>query len=116
MSDIATIRREARLAVHSAFATPALYQDETLAEPVEVAVRWHNRATTLGDLDGGGYAEVVARIDRVIFDREALAELPVTPRRGGTLTLTDHDDLVLKLDSKDPHDGPVTETWTVTRP
>lgn len=116
MSGIVAIRRDARKAVHAAFATAALYTDATLDIPVAVTVRWHNKAALYGDVESSGYAEIVARIDRVIFDREVLAALPLVPRRGGTLTLTEIGNQVLTLDTRDPIDGPVTEAWAVTRP
>lgn len=119
MSDWASIKAEARKAVHDAFAIPATYAGPSdIDDVVEgLRVRWHPAGVRLGDLAGAaGYAEVVTASDRVIFDRTHLTALGLTPTRGGIVTLTvAGDTLALRLDTKADSDGPVTETWMVTR-
>jgi hypothetical protein len=50
----------------------------------------------------------------VKFSVEELTTLGLTPARGATVALTAYD-LTVKLDLREPADGPVAETWLVTR-
>ena len=115
MTSFAQIKRDARRAVHETFAVAATFQDDTMTDPVDLRVRFHSsRVNMIGDLGGQGYAEVESRIDKIIFDVEALAALPVVPCRGATITIPDYG-LTLVLEQKEPSSGPINETWTVTR-
>ena len=114
-SRITELKARARRDIHGAFCVPAQYTDETLTEPVDVTVRWHHRIDRFGDLDSGGYAEVVDGIERLIFNRDELAEKGVQLRRRGAVTLTEPEwaGAVLRLDTREPYDGPVEEIWGV---
>lgn len=113
MSDWYDIRRQARRDVHAAFSVSAEYNDSSLAEPVELQVRWHNRfGVPTGDIAGGDYAQVIETIDRIVFDIDELTEKSVTPRRGGQVTLTDYDK-TFTLDVREPNSGPGVIVWTV---
>lgn len=78
-------------------------------------VRWHDRFTTaVGDIGGGEYARVFENIDKIIFDIDELTEKTLTPQRGGKVTLTDYG-FTFTLDVREPNDGPLKVTWTVTK-
>jgi hypothetical protein len=112
----AQLKLDARRAVRDTFAVEATYQDDTMIEPVSLRVRYHTRRTApFADLEGQGFTEVVENIDRVIFDAEALAALPVVPCRGAVVSFPDYAGVCVYLDARAPYDGPVTEAWTVTR-
>ncbi len=106
-----------RRAVHDALAVEATYsplaEDE---DDVTLNVRWHAAGERLqGDLQGQGYAEVIADKDRIIFDAAQLETLEVVPQRGDRIIFTDPEIGELVLEARLPTDGPVTVTWEVTR-
>lgn len=123
--DWSSIKASTRRAVHDTFKVRALYQDRTMPQPVSVSIRWHNKIGIIGQETNQGYAEVIEGVDRIIFNREELAKtlystgtgLPVTPIKGGTVTLLDdyYNRAVLCLDSREPIVGPVDEVWNVVR-
>lgn len=117
MARLAEIKAKARKAVHAAFSYAATYQDDTLDAAVDVDVRWHNRLVMTGDYDSSGYANIIDGIERIIFDRDQLGTLGVTPVRGGKVTLTEAgmNGTVLILDSKEKKVGPLEEKWVVVR-
>lgn len=53
MAGIRDIKREARSALHTAMAVPALYVPVTGATPVPVTVRVHTKYDAAGQLNGG---------------------------------------------------------------
>lgn len=111
----AQVKRDARRAVHDTFAVSAEYRDDSMVDPVPLRVRFHTqRVSPFGDLNGQGFADVIENADRVVFDLEALAALPVVPCRGGVLVFPDYG-LTLVLDQREAVSGPINETWTVTR-
>lgn len=105
----------ARRTVHSYLSVGALYAHSTLAEPVELRVRWHNKIARYGDLEDGGYAEVVEGINRVIFDADELNKKGVVLMKGAHVTLTDPEfnNAVLVLDTAEPRVGPIEIIWGV---
>lgn len=117
MARHAAIKAKMRKAVHAAFSYSATYKDGTLDAAVEVQVRWHNRLVMLGDYDSSGYANVIDGIERIIFDRDELGTLGVTPRRGGKVVITEEgmNNTELTLDSREKNVGPLEEKWVVTR-
>lgn len=109
------LRARARRVVHDMFATAALYRSHTGGPHVPMNVRFHTKiAQPYGDLSGEGYAEVITNIERVVFDRDALAAASVEPERGDEVLITSTG-VTLLLDTKDPDSGPVVEAWSVTR-
>lgn len=118
MPSHAEIKARARKAVHAAFSYSATYQDGSLDAAVPVSVRWHNRLVMLGDYQDGGYANVVDGIEKVIFNREELLALGISPRRTGVVTITEpgFNNTQLILDVLEKYVGPVEETWMVVRP
>lgn len=114
---LAEIKRQARKAVHTAFRRAALYAaPDSVDDPVEVGVRWHAAGARIGALGSDGYAEMVSTSDRIIFDAEELADLGVTPVRGGVVTVTDEDPQIsFRLDVQSETDGPIVQAWTVIR-
>jgi hypothetical protein len=113
VSDWFSLRTQAQRDIHAAFAVRGLYTDATVAEPVELAVRWHSRfGLPVGDISGGDYAGVLESIDRLVFSRAELAEKSLTMRRGGKVMLPDYN-YTFGLDVREPNTGPVNEVWTV---
>lgn len=106
------MKAQARRAVHELAAVPASYIDSTLAEPVAVAVRWHNKVTRLEVGDSGDYADVLASVDRLVFSADELAAKTLTLRRNGTVTITKYG-AVFKLDHPQSPDGPHNVYWGV---
>lgn len=104
-----------RQALHECLAVPARYQDDSLDMPVDVTVRWHTKVDRFGDLENGGYAEVIEGINRLIFNRAQLDELGIKPCRGGEVTIlaTGYENVTLVLVTMEPYDGPVEEVWNV---
>lgn len=105
----------ARRTVHTYLSVGASYAHPTLAEPVELRVRWHNKIARYGDLEDGGYAEIVEGINRLIFDAAELDEKGVVPAKGALVTLTDPEfnNAVLVLDTAEPRVGPIEVIWGV---
>jgi hypothetical protein len=107
------IRTKARRDVHAAFSVPGLYEDPSTAEPVELAVRWHNQfGIPTGDVAGGNYAQILETVDRIVFDGPELVEKGLTLRRGGKITLVEYG-LTFELDVREPNTSPGTVVWTV---
>lgn len=113
----ADIKAYARQTVQATFGREATYAAPgSVADPVAVRVRWHAAGARVGDLSSGGYADIVTTNDRVIFDQAELDALGVTPERGGLVTITDEvPALVLRLDTQAEKDGPIVNSWIVTR-
>lgn len=101
----------ARQAVHDTLAVPSSYSDSTLQAPVPVTVRHHTRVSAHGAADSE-YADVLEGINRLVFDRAALAAAGVTLRRGGRVTIPVYG-ITLELDQREPDDGPVNAYWSV---
>lgn len=123
--DLAETKRKARQALHGLAGVRALYTGpEDGAEPVGLFVRWHAKhAVPMGDLDNQGYAELMAGIDRLVFNESNLAApvqddgttaTAVTLRRNGTVEFPQYS-AAFTLDQRDPSDGPENVYWTVTR-
>lgn len=107
------LKAETRRIVHDTFAGASLYSDVTLSTPVALNVRWHNKIARNGELESGGYAEVVEGVERVIFDREELQKKGVQVRAHGLVVL--EDGTRLRLQVSEPVVGPITLTWEVAR-
>ena len=101
----ADLKAQARQAVHDTLAVPAFY------EGVPITVRHHTRSLVHGDI-GGEYASIQEGINRLVFDRNALADAGVTLVRGGVVTIPVYG-LALELDQPEAEDGPVTAHWQV---
>lgn len=108
------IRTDARRAIHSQFAIPATYADSIQTVPVPLTVRWHGLSIqAVGDLDGAGYAEVLERVDRLIFNREELDAATLTLQPMGTVTVSALGNSAFSLVSFVPRDGPIEVIWRV---
>jgi hypothetical protein len=117
VSEFASWKAEARRAAHDTFAVAATYQDASLPEPVALRVRWHNKVANV--TGNGDYATMIETAERIVFDRDELAEKGVSPVRGGVVTLTAYarGDVspAVWLDTREPYDGQINETWNVAR-
>lgn len=106
-----------RRTVHATFAADALYSDSQVPAPVPLTVRWHSaEAKPYGDIESAGYAEVISRVDRLVFNRDELTAARVRLRHGGRVLFPDYGNALFVLDTEDRPDGPITVSWTVTRP
>jgi hypothetical protein len=117
--DFADLKQFSRQQLHDTLAVAALYSHPTLADPVDVGVRWHDRIIQFGDLQHGGmsnegYAEVIEGIDQLVFDRGELVTKALVLVRGGIVEIPQYE-LKFALDTRKPIDGPVNEAWQVTR-
>jgi hypothetical protein len=111
------IKGTARRVVHDVFAVAAIYEPQDQpATSYGVRVRWHVRGNRLmGDLQGQGFAEVIAAVDRIVLNLEQLATIPLTPKRGDKISIPELNNEKFMLDVVSPGDGPVTQTWEVIR-
>lgn len=110
-------KRTMRRAVHDAFAVEAIYTPPgPNPQPFACRVRWHNRGERLvGDNQGSGYAEAINPVERIVFNMDQLALIGVSKvERAGKLLVPAYNE-TLVLDVQVPSDGPVTQTWEVTR-
>jgi hypothetical protein len=117
---LASLKREARRAVHDTLGTPALYSDAAHTTPVPLRVRWHGRQSLLGAGDAPGFASTVETVEKIVFDREELQALGLTPIRDGVVVLpdfvrTDGQPFMVRLDNREPYNGPVNVTWQAAR-
>lgn len=111
--DFAEAKALARRTVQETFGVQAFYSDVTVNVPVEFRARWHSRINRpVGDLDAGGYAEIIEGIDRIVF---ILESCEFVPTRGGAITFPSIPDTTFLLEHKDPATGPLEEAWVVTR-
>lgn len=115
--DFATAKAIARRAVHRTFGVQAFYSDASINTPVEIRARWHNRMSRpFGDLDNGGYAEVIEGIDRIVLIPEDVDGFPVAFERGGVITFPEMlPGAEFILEHKEPATGPLEEAWAVSR-
>lgn len=128
--DFAKAKTQARRVVHDTLGVLAYYKDDTMSTPVAIRARHHNKIDMTGDLDGSGYAQTIEGIDRIVFDAQDARTLRV--KVGGVVTFTDYGsgmgvDLGAPLGGEGvappayilrvrlPSDGPVNETWEVSR-
>lgn len=99
--------------MHNTFSGDSTYQDDYLVTPVGLRVRWHNKIQLVGDLESGGYAESIEGIERIIFDREELAQKAVTLQYLGLVIMA--DGTRLRLHTQEPIVGPIEVIWQVSR-
>lgn len=111
--EFATLRAQARRVIHDTMAVPMTHVSSTTGVSTGLAVRWHRKMDTIGDLVAQGYAQAIEARHTVIFDRTELDEKSVVLRREDTLT--DDDGVVLILDALEPAQGPQKVTWRVVQ-
>ena len=107
------LKARTRQIVHNTFAGSSTYLDPSLSVPVPLDVRWHNKMVVGGDLESGGYAEIVEGIERIIFNVPQLELVALVPKVRALVTM--EDGTKLRLTVKEPKVGPVEEIWQVTR-
>lgn len=105
-----------RKIVHVTMGHPAVYRATRTSAPVGITVRWHDKLVMQGDLANQGFSQVLEGVDRVIFNREELAQKNVVLHFGGTVTLgPSWDNAVLNLEALEPSHGPGDVIWKVSR-
>jgi hypothetical protein len=112
---LADLKATARREMHATMGVAATYEDDTLLDPVAVTVRLHTRRTTQPGMVSPNMAEMISGAERLVFNREDLETAGVELVREGRVTIPEYDDVVFILDSKDPPDGPINESWVVGR-
>lgn len=117
-SRFASIKAKARRDVHASLSVSARYESYS-RDIIEdnISVRWHNKQQLMGDLDSGGYAQMLEGIERIIFMQDEMVSRGIALSIGDTIIITaegyGNARLVLKL--KEPVIGPVEEIWQVAR-
>jgi len=111
--DWQSIKGRTRRIVHTTFSGDSTYQDDYLVAPVGLRVRWHNKIQLVGDLESGGFAESIEGIERIIFDRDELAEKAISLHHSGLVVMA--DGTRLRLHTQEPIVGPVEVIWQVSR-
>ena len=114
--DFAAAKSTARRAVHTAFGVQAFYKDASMSAQVETRARLHTRlARPFGDLNDGGYTEIIEGIDRIVLIPETIDREPMTLRHAGVMTFpTMFPGVRFVLEHKHPTDGPLEESWAVS--
>lgn len=115
--DFASAKALVRRTVQETFGVPAFYSDATVNVPVEIRARWHNRVNRpVGDLDAGGYAEIVEGIDRIVLiPTDCKTGQSVTLNRLGVVSFPSIPGEEFILEHKEPASGPLEEAWAVSR-
>ncbi len=116
--DFASAKALVRRAVQDTLGVQAFYSDASVDAPVEIKARWHNRVSRpMGDLNDGGYAEIIEGIDRIVLIPVAVKNgKRLAMERGGVITLpTVLSGVEFILEHKEPDTGPLEEAWVVTR-
>ncbi len=111
--DFAAAKLQSRQVVHATLGVAGLYQDNSMSTPEPIRVRWHSKIDRFGDLENGGYAEVIEGIDRVIFSEADARALNV--KHAGVVTIASLGGVTLVLSAMEPADGPYEECWTVSK-
>lgn len=111
--DFAAAKLGMRRVVHRTLGVSALYQGASMSTPVECKARWHNKLARTGELENGGWAEVIEGIDRIVFSIEEATTLAV--ERGGVVTFPSLENASFTLDYELPADGPYEQVWSVAR-
>lgn len=113
--DFAAAKLRTRQIVHKTLAVSALYSDDAGITNTPITVRWHNKLSVHGDLEREGYAQIIEGIDRLIFNSDELAAIPLTLARGGVVTIPQYQGAQFQLDTSAPTDGPLDLIWNVAR-
>lgn len=116
-SRFALIKAKARRDVHASLSIAARYESYSQDVVEDIAVRWHNKIALMGDLDSGGYANIIEGIERVIFMRSELTAKGITIEEGDSLVITapGFENARLILKEREPIVGPEEVIWQVAR-
>lgn len=115
MFDFSALKAQTRQIVHDTLAVQAFYRVGAGAE-IETRARWHNKIVMVADLnDGAGYAQSIQGPEKVVMAPVDIDGVAFTPVRGATLRFPGYGNETLRLDSKEPKDGPLTQTWVCIR-
>ena len=123
--DLAETKRKARQTLHGLASVIVLYTGpEDGAQPVELRARWHNKKSVpVGDLDSQGFADILATVDKLVFNQSNLAApeqsdgmvaAAVTLKRLGTVEFAAYG-VTFYLEGSEPGDGPENVYWSVVR-
>lgn len=121
--NFALVKAKARRGVHAALAVPCFYYDvdtygfnrqfnRWFSGRMPITARFHDRISPF-QAPTTGYAAIIEGITRVVLNREQLAALGVVTKQYDIIEFVDYG-LFVKLQQRDPYDGPITEKWTVS--
>lgn len=116
-SNFAAVKAKARRDVHASLSVSARYESYTGEVIDGLSVRWHNKLAVLGDIENGGYANVIEGIERIIFMRAELQEKGVSLDESDIIVITAEgfNDARLLLKTQEPIVGPTEVVWQVAR-
>ncbi len=129
----ADIKARARRAIHGRLGVSASLTDDDhpagliFAEDYTgpgLLVRYHNKLSREGDLDGD-YGQIIDGIDRLVFHDENVAEVsaalvangeaPLVLARDAQVRIEAYKGVTFSLDTQEPPDGPGETAWVVAR-
>jgi hypothetical protein len=117
--DFASLKAKSRRIVHDTLAVDAKYRSGPAATPVDLRVRWHYTIANTSAPETGQTARQLAvdieGPERVVFDREELAEKGINPVRAATVEIPAYG-VTLQLETAEPITGPIDLVWIVVRP
>ncbi len=111
--DFAEAKSQTRQVVHDTLAVAAFFKYDSSSVGIPITARPHSRLVRQGQVENVG-AEVFEGIEQVVFDRNALAVIGITPERGNVVYFVKYN-FEVSLDLMLPYDGPIEEIWLVTR-
>jgi len=100
-----------RKAVHAAFSYPVLVNG------VALSARWHTKQRLIGQLENGGYAEILENLESLVFMADELEEKSVLLEQGTEVVITHpaYSSATFYLDVLMPNDGPLEVKYQVAR-
>lgn len=117
-SNFAAIKAKARRDVHASLSVSARYESYSQEVIVDgLSVRWHNKRQLVGDLDSGGYAQIIDGVERIVFMQDELQAKGVTLEGGDVIIITaeGYGNVGLVLQTQEQIVGPVEVIWQVSR-
>lgn len=130
---LADIKARARRAIHGRLGVSASLVDDDHPDGLifgedytgpGLLVRYHNKLSREGDLDGE-YGQIIDGIDRLVFHDENVAEVsaalvangeaPLVLLRAAQVRIEAYKGVTFSLDTQEPPDGPGETAWVVAR-
>lgn len=130
---LADIKARARRAIHGRLGVAATLVDDDHPTGLifgegytgpGLLVRYHNKLSREGDLDGD-YGQIIDGIDRLVFHDENVAEVsaalvangeaPLVLSRAAEVRIEEYKGVTFSLDTQEPPDGPGETAWVVAR-
>ena len=115
--DFAALKAQCRRTVHDTLSVEVVFEDpRVLPAPTSLQVRWHESLKMHGNLVDAGYPDIMETVNRLIFDRDELAQKSISLDRGARVTMpATMGGVVLILDAEEPSSGPIECVWRVVQ-